>query len=469
MKQLSALDASFLYLESEHNPMAIGGVYLIDSKEAPPGFGYEAWHALVKSRLQCSRVFRRRLVEVPWSLAHPFWINDPHFDLDIHLPRLALAHPGDKAELMNLAADVWSRLLQRDQPLWEINFIEGLDLVEGLSPGSWALITRVHHACVDGAESNEMMNALLDFTEEPREIDTPDDWQAEGMPSSLNLVGKTWGNIPGKAWDVVGLAGRLTRGAFNLRSEKKIEKLEPPPRVFSAPPSIFNRPIASKRVYWGLDLDFARIRALRPAVPGVTVNDVILAVCAGGLRSYLSESDALPGKPLVAMAPISVRQKAQKGREGNQVSAMLVNLATDIEDPLERLRCIHENTRSSKIHASAIPANEITEFIPSETLAAAARIYTRTHLGGHHRPFFNVTITNVPGPPASLYVAGARISQVLGMAPILDGLGLIIVIVSYAGRISIGITSCRDMIPHPEELAACFEQSLSDLEWAAES
>jgi diacylglycerol O-acyltransferase len=175
----------------------------------------------------------------------------------------------------------------------------------------------------------------------------------------------------------------------------------------------------------------------------------------------------LPDQPLVALAPISVRQEDQKGDEGNQVSAMLVDLATDLEHPMKRLRRIHENTRSSKVHASAIPANRITEFIPSETLAAAARVYTRTRLGGQHRPFFNLIITNVPGPPFPLYVAGARISQTYAMAPILDGLGLLLVIFSYAGRISVGITSCQDMVPDPEGLADCFAQSLAELEEAA--
>ena len=134
MKMLSAMDATFLYLESEHSPMAIGGIYTIDAADTPPGFGYASWHALVGSRLQCSKVFRQRLVEVPWGLSHPYWINDPDFDLDIHLPRLALAGPGGADELMQLAADIWSRELDRERPLWELNFVEGLDTVAGLSP-----------------------------------------------------------------------------------------------------------------------------------------------------------------------------------------------------------------------------------------------------------------------------------------------------------------------------------------------
>ena len=467
MRMLSALDATFLYLESTHSPMAIGGIYTIDAADAPPGFGYAPWHKLVGGRLSCSRVFRQRLVEVPWGLSHPYWINDPEFDLDIHLPRLALPEPAGQDELMQLAADIWSHELNRERPLWELNFVEGLDTVPGLAPGSWALITRIHHAAVDGGAVTEMMTSLLDLSPQVRQIDGGDDWEAEDLPSTLGLITRSWGNLGNKALDLASFAGKAATGTLRVRGDKRICKLNPPPRLMSAPPSVFNGPINSRRVYRGVDFDFNRIKTLRSAVPGATVNDVILSVSAGGLRRYLSERNQLPDKQLVAMAPISVRENQGKGEVGNQVSAMLVALATDMKDPLARLRCIHQNTQSSKVHASAVPANQLTEFIPSETLAAAARVYTRTRLGGQHRPFFNLTITNVPGPPVPLYVAGAKISRIYGMAPILDGLGLLLVIFSYAGRISIGITSCQEMVPEPERLAECFEHSLNELEEAA--
>lgn len=467
MKVLSALDATFLYLESAHSPMAIGGVYLIDANDTPDDFNYSSWHELVADRLQCSPVFRQRLVEVPWSLSHPAWINDPDFNLDVHLPRLALASPGGKDEVMKLAAEIWSRTLDRDRPLWELNLVEGVNTYPGMSPGSWALITRVHHAAVDGGAATDMMTALLDHSPEVRAIDSEDTWQPEELPSTLSMVTRSWANIGSKATDLVGFAGKVIVGTARLKSDKRVRKLNPPPRLLSAPRSIFNGPVNSQRVYRGMDFDFQRVRALRPFVPGATVNDVILAVCAGGLRQYLLGRNELPDKPLVAMAPISVRQDDARKTAGNQVSAMLVDLATDVDEPMVRLQRIHQNTQGSKVHANALPANQITDFIPSETLAAAARVYTRTRLGAQHRPFFNLTITNVPGPPFPLYLAGARISHCFGMAPIMDGLGLLLVIFSYAGRISIGITTCQDMVPDPDRLADCFEQSLVELERSA--
>jgi diacylglycerol O-acyltransferase len=464
MDMLSALDATFIYLESEHSPMAIGAVYVIDAKDAPQGFSYNSWYSLVESRLKCSKVFRERLVEVPWDLSFPYWIRDPGFELETHLPRVKLAGPGGMAELMQMAADTWGQMLDREKPLWDITFVEGLNSIPGIAKGSFALITRVHHAAVDGKASSEMMTALLDMTPEIRKVGGEDTWEPEELPSTLGVIGRSWSRAGHKALDLAGFVGKAAVDAVNLRGDKQLKQIEPPPRLLSAPSTIFNQPLSSGRTFWGKNFDFERIRAIRKAVPGVTVNDVVLAICAGGLRSYLSGRDELPCKPLVAMAPLSVRGEDEG--TGNQVSAMLVSLATDIDDAVDRLVHIRASTQRSKVHASALPANKITEFLPSETLAAAARVYTRTRLGGVHRPFFNVTITNVPGPPVPLYAAGARIHSAFGMAPILDGLGLILVVVSYHGRISIGITSCEQIVPDPDNMAECFAISLDELERA---
>ena len=464
MDMLSALDATFIYLESEHSPMAIGAVYVIDAKDAPDDFSYQAWYALVQSRLKLSKVFRQRLVEVPLDLSFPYWIRDPGFELDNHLPSVNLPEPGGMTELMQLAADTWGKTLKRDQPLWDITFVSGINGIPGISKGSFALITRVHHAAVDGKASTEMMTALLDMTSETRKFELEDNWEPEELPSNLDVITRSWSKAGQKAKELAGFVGKAAVGAAHLQGDRWLRKIEPPPRLLSAPPTVFNQAINSPRTFWGKNFDFQRIKAIRKVVPGVTINDVVLAVCAGGLRRYLTERGELPVKPLVAMAPISVR--GEEEGTGNQVSAMLVSLATDIENPLDRLVHIRANTQRSKIHAGALPANKLTEFVPSETLAAASRIYTRTRLGGLHRPFFNVTITNVPGPPVPLYVAGARVHSALGMAPILDGLGLILVVISYHGRISIGISSCEQIVPDPDNMAECIACSLDELEQA---
>ena len=316
MDMLSALDATFIYLESEHSPMAIGALYVIDAKDAPRNFSYDCWYSLVESRLRLSKVFRERLVEVPWDLSFPYWIRDPGFKLHTHLPRVRLPGAGGMAELMQMAADTWGQLLDREQPLWEISFVEGLNNVPGISAGSYALITKVHHAAVDGKASSEMMTALLDTTPEVRTVSGEDSWEAEELPSTPGVITRSWSKAGHKALDLAGFVGKLAVGAANLQSDKRLKKIEPPPRLLTAPQTIFNQALGSGRTFWGKNFDFERIRAIRKIVPGVTINDVVLAICAGGLRSYLSARDELPAKPLVAMAPISVR--GDKEGTGNQ-------------------------------------------------------------------------------------------------------------------------------------------------------
>jgi len=466
MQPLSALDASFIYLESQHTPMHVGGVYLIDAAGAPNDYGYSRFRTHIQQRLACSAIFRQRLVEVPYNLSHPWWINDPDFDLDTHLPRHRLPQPGGMDELMELASHIFSQALDRSRPLWETSFISGLDNIEGLQTGSFAMISKVHHAAIDGGSGAELMGALLDTSPLPRVITDPDDWQAEEIPSTASMVKRAYAQLGRKSLELGKFVGEVAGGIARVYGVQKIEKLDPPPMLFSAPKTVLNQELTPKRAFRGIDFEFERIRAIRQRVPGATVNDVVLAVCSGGLRDYLRAREALPDAPLVAMTPISVRTEAQKGKMGNHVSAMLVDLGTDVDDPLARLRGIMRNTRGSKVYASALPANRITEFIPSETAALATRLYTRTRLGGRHRPFFNLVITNVPGPPVPLYLAGARITNHFGMAPVLDGLGLIMVIFSYAGRISIGLLSCRDVVPDPEKLGEDILASLQQLETA---
>ena len=208
MEMLSALDATFIYLESEHSPMAIGAVYVIDAKDAPKSFSYDSWYSLVESRLKLSKVFRRRLVETLLDLTFPYWIRDPEFDLQQHLLRESLPAPGGMAELMQLAAKTWGQVLDRERPLWDITFVRGIDNISGISKNSYALITRVHHAAVDGKASTEMMTALLDMTPEPRKITGADNWEPEALPSTLGVIGRSWSRAGNKLSIWWGLSAR---------------------------------------------------------------------------------------------------------------------------------------------------------------------------------------------------------------------------------------------------------------------
>ncbi len=464
MEQLSALDAAFVYLESPRTPMHIGGVYLFDAAQTGGDFGYDAVRAHVASRLSVARTFRQRLVEVPLSMGHPYWIEDPDFDLDLHLPRIGVPRPGGKDELMRLAADLFSRPLSRQRPLWEMAFVDGIDGYPGMSPGSFALVARVHHAAIDGMSGAEIMGALLDVDPRSRRELPADNWEPERVPAGVELVARSYGKIGSKSIDLAKTLGRTLSGAGSLVTKTLEESLERPPLPMTAPRTTLNSRVGPHRSFGGVDLELERIKRIRERVQGTTVNDVILAICAGALRSWLADRDELPDEPLVAMVPMSVRARDQKAAMGNRVSAMLVELATQIEDPHERLLRIHRSAAGAKGYGRALPANELMEFVPSETAALASRLYLRMRGSDRHKPFFNLVITNVPGPPVPIYLAGARVHGHIGTAPLFDGLGLILVVFSLAGRISIGITACEEVMNEATELERRLEEAVADLE-----
>ena len=465
MEQLSALDSAFVYLESPRTPMHIGGVYLFDGASAGSRLTHQAVSLHVASRLQVARTFRQRLLEVPLGLGHPVWVEDPEFELAAHLPRHRVAAPGGKRELMALAAELFAQPLDRRRPLWELAFVDGLDSYPGLSSGSVALIARVHHAAVDGMSGAEIMGALLDPSPSGGRELAPDGWQAEPLPTGLELAARSYGQLGSKSL----AAARTLKSAVSGIGRLLADGLgggfdEAPTLPFRAPRTPLNVPVSSRRSFGGVEFDLDRVKTVREKVPGATVNDVLLAVCAGALRQWLVTREALPARPLVAMVPMSMRGKDQKESLGNQVSAALVELATDVPDPHLRLAAIRRGSRRAKGYGRALPAQQLMELVPSETAALASRMYTRLKIADRHRPMFNLVITNVPGPQIPLYLAGARISGHLGMAPVFDGMGLIVVIFSLDGKLSIGLNACAEVAPDIEELETLLTASLAALE-----
>nr|WHV03940.1 putative wax ester synthase/acyl-CoA:diacylglycerol acyltransferase [uncultured bacterium] len=471
MEQLSSLDSAFVYLESARTPMHVGGVYLIDRGKAGTGLSYARLRAHVAGRLQLARTFRQRLIEVPLTLGHPFWVEDPDFDLDLHLPRYTLPAPGGKRELMALAAELHGAPLERSRPLWELAFVDGVDEYPGMSRGSVALVGRVHHAAVDGMSGVEIMGALLDPAPDTDRNLPPDPWQPERLPGGLELAARSYRSLGAKSIALARGLRQTVRGAGEVliatEDDAAGKPAVRPTLPLQAPRSKLNHPVSGRQTFGGVDFDLARLKDLRSRVPGATVNDVVLAVCAGALRGWLAAHDGLPRKPLVAMVPVSVRGAADQGALGNQVSAMLVDLATELEEPLLRLAAIRRATQSAKSTGMVLPANRLMDFVPSETAALAARLYTRLKVAERHRPFFNLVITNVPGPQIPIYMAGARVHGHLGMAPIFDGMGMILVVFSLSGRLSIGITACAEILEDVAEFEEMLGASLVELEAAA--
>ncbi len=464
MQQLSALDSWFLHLENARMPMHIGAINIFAPADGERAFDFEAFKAYVKERLHLSPVFRRRLAEVPMNLGRPFWVDDPDFNLDGHMFHVGLPAPASLRALARLAAQLYNPQLDRSRPLWRMTFITGLEGIEGLPKNAFAALTQIHHCNIDGMSGAEMMAAIFDIFPKPRKIAPSDEpYSPRPLPGYRELIAKAYAgtaDAPNKVFDF--LKGSADT-AIQLAKEATSQLLPLPPMPMTAPKSILNVPVTASKVFGAVDLSLERIKAVKKAM-GVKVNDVVLAICASALRQYLQEKSALPAKPLVAMTPISVRSDEESGAMGNRISGMLVGLATDEEDSVERLRKIYESTQSSKVYSKATPVDQIVELIPFEVGALASRFYTQMGLSNVHRPFFNVIITNVPGPPMPLYMNGFKLLHQYGLGVTFEGIGLMIVVFSYNGILSVCATSCEPIMPDIDHFAQLIRDGLGELE-----
>ncbi|HEV2568581.1 wax ester/triacylglycerol synthase family O-acyltransferase [Sphingomonas sp.] len=470
MQQLSGQDASFVYLETPHTPMHIGSVGIYDPSTAPGGFvRFKDILEFIGSRLGGARSFRQRLVRLPFDLDHPYWIEDPDFDLEYHVRHIALPKPGDWRQLCIQVARLHSRPLDLSKPLWEFIIVEGLDNIEGLPPGCFALVAKVHHAAIDGMSGVEMSAAIHDLSPDKPNRIANDDWKPDDLPGVSDLLIKSYFNSLRKPLQFAetiarGVPGLARLGQSVSKGDVSIANQRPAPRT------PLNGKVGSHRVFDAAPFPLADIRTIKDAVPGATVNDVILTIVGGGLRRYLLNRGALPAESMTAMAPISVRAEGEKAALGNLVSAMVVGLGTHIADPMERLRHVHAEAVNSKALTNAVGARTLTDysqFMPAGLSGVAARLYTRLGAANAHAPVFNTVVTNVPGSRVPLYFAGAKMVSMYGLGPIFDSMGLINTIYSYVDTIAISFTADRDAMPDPSVYADGLRQSFEELKAAA--
>lgn len=463
MEELSGLDASFLYLETPNAPMHIGSMAVIEGS-----FEFETFRELILSRIHLVRGFRQRLVTVPLSLDRPYWVDDPNFNIDRHLHHVALPEPRNWKQLRKLASRMFSDPLDRSRPLWEMVFVEGLDHIPQVPPGSVAIISKIHHAVIDGVSGAGIMGVLFDLTPNPPPMEPPEPFKPEPLPNELEVIARSAYNFATRPLKLPGILFDTAKATIKAGFLTRAQTNNLPTLPFSAPPTPFNRPISGERIWNTALLSLDRIKRLK-RIMNVTVNDVILTICGGALRRYLLEKEKLPKKPLVAMVPVSVRSQAEMDSGGNQVSAMFLQLATDIADPVERLEQIHRNAVRGKAYQSAVNAKsliEYSEFIPFGLAGQAARLYSRTQLSDQHRPVFNCVITNVPGPQIPLYLSGHRLLALMGSAPILDGMSLMIPVFSYNGVVSISPFSSPKVMPDLDNFTRYIRESANELEAA---
>ena len=465
MEQLRAQDASFVYGENTRSPMHIGGVAIYDLSTVNVGKQrFKDILQFIEDRLHLAKTFRRKLVEVPFYLNHPYWIKDKDFDLEFHVRHIHLPEPGDWGQFCIQVARLHSRPLDMTKVPWEITVIEGLDAIEGLPVGSYALVTKIHHACIDGvagADITEVLHSLESYGASPPAAETP--WRGEDVPNPLELMTRAQFNNFTQPSRFAEVMSRAVPAMADFHSGLAQRKFTVNTNV---PTTRFGRVISSHRVIEGRNIELAAVKGVRSAVEGATINDAVLAICGGTLRKYLLSKKELPSHSLIAMAPISVRSDSVSGQERNSVAAMTVALGTDIEDPVERLESVHAGSTASKEMANAVGAKLMTDlgqFVPSTKAALASRLYSEVSMAEQITHPYSCVVSNVPGPQFPLYSAGARLVTQYGLGPLQDGMGLMFSVFSYCSQIKISVNACRNMIPAPEFFAECLQLSIEEM------
>lgn len=461
MQQLTGLDAAFLALETPAVYGHVGSVCILDPATSREPVTLRRLTEVIASRLHLVPPFRRRLVEVPFGLDQPYWIEDPDFDIEFHVREIALPEPGDDRQLAKQTARLHARPLDRRRPLWE------LYLIHGLSGGRVAVYTKVHHAAIDGVSGNDILAALLDLSPEGRDLGDPPPWECDRVPGQLEMLARSATSLAGHPLRAARLTYGLTRSLPTLATQAGRPRLPVVDRflrpdgkdMLSAPGlrpprTPFNRPISPHRRWAFRTVSLPDVKKVKNAA-GVTVNDVVMSLCSGALRQWLSDHDALPSSPLVAAVPVSVRSENERGTHGNRVSSMLSALPTTLDDPWERLIFCHQAMRAAKEQHGALPADllaDVTEFAMPALAGQAARLSAKLRLVERIAPF-NLIISNVPGPNIPLYYAGAELQAYFPLSAIADGQGLNITVMSYRDGMFFGLIACRELVPDLDDMA----------------
>jgi diacylglycerol O-acyltransferase / wax synthase len=478
MQQLTSLDAQFLNVESPTTVGHVGSLVLLDPSTAPGGrWDLETVRAVFETRLHLSPPLRRRLVEVPLGLGRPYWVEDPHFDIEFHLRELALPSPGSREQLGEQVARIHARPLDRTRPLWEGYVITGLE------DGKAAYYSKIHHAAIDGVSGAEILETLMDLTPEPREVEPEEEPSVTGrLPSTVELVRRgltsaainplevlrtvprslgyldelpgAW-NFPGAGLvsDAAGALGRLFGGGRHVGH-----------RSLVVPRTPFNGHITSHRRFAFGSVPLDDVKLVKNHFD-MTVNDVVMTLTASALRTWLLDHDALPGSPLVAAVPVSVRTEDQRGQHGNHVSVMTAELPTHLGDPYDRLVAMRGSMHEAKRHFEPVPATllqDLSHMIPTALSGLAARrLFDLALVPGL---LFNLFVSNVPGPQLPLYIAGAKVEGIYPVSAVTDWTGgLNITLFSYHGNLDFGLVACREMMPDLWNVIGYLQDAMREL------
>jgi WS/DGAT/MGAT family acyltransferase len=456
--RLSALDSSFLHLERLETPMHVGALSVFEGGpflDETGHFRLTDVRDLVASRLHLIPRFRKRLMHVPGELGRPIWIDDDRFDIGYHVRLTALPAPGTRAQLLTLTERLQAGQLDRSRPLWELWFVEGLE------DGHIALIQKTHHALVDGVSGVDVATVLLDFTPEPTVFDAPA-WNPEPAPKAEQLALDSVIERLTEPAEIVRSIRRAVRGprrALHQMSQLVGSIASLVDRNALAPRTSLNDRVGRSRRFELVRVSLDDVKAVRRHLGG-TINDVILAGVAGGLARLLESRQELdPGLTLKVMCPVSVRDESEQMQLGNRVSAMFVPLAVGLPDPLARLEAVRAVTADLKERRQAVGAaflSDLTQYAAPTLLGLGARL-------AHRQPFFNLVVTNVPGPQVPLYCMGGRLLEAYPVVPLTRNQSVVVGILSYCGRLHLGLFADRDAFADLGVFAAGIEDAFAEL------
>ncbi len=467
MQSLVGMDAAFLSLETPTTPMHVGVALVLDPPEGTrslfsPSTRYAQIRRVIQQRLHLIPQLRQRALRVPFGLHHPVWVDDPDFELDDHVSRASLPSPGGMAELDAYVAGVMSRQLDPDRPLWEMH------VVEGLEGDRTALIAKVHHAILDGVSGASVLATFLDLNPRSRVTQLPSEWDPAPLPSNAQVLRHAASSLarqPGETLSTL-QAGVEAVADLGMHNRELVDRGEqPPPGFFSAPRTSFNGAVSNRKRFASLSVPLEDVK-LVGRVFEATVNDVILAVVSGGLRRLLEARGEVAEPSMVAMVPVSTRPEGRGEVLGNQVSGMLVSLASDVDNAVLRLDAISESARVAKeqerLHRGRF-LGDLAQIALPALATRLARAMAGTRLFDKVRPPFNVTVSSVRGPDFSLFCAGSRVADMYPVGPIAEGIGVNVTVFSYLDRVQFGLLACRRLLPELGEVASYLDDALGEL------
>jgi diacylglycerol O-acyltransferase / wax synthase len=457
MERLSGLDAGFLHIETSTQLPNVCSIMELDTSTMPGGYTFDRFRDELALRIKAMPEFREKLADSRLNLDHPVWVEDKDFDVNRHLHRVSLPSPGGRAELAEICGHIASLPLDRGRPLWEMWPIEGVEDGDAHEGGRLAVMTKLHHAAVDGVTGASLLAQLCSV--EP-DAPPPDPVDGAGAASPLEIAAGGLMRFASRPLKLATVVPMTVSAIFDTlrRAHAGLAMAAP----FSAPPTAFNGPVTAERNIAFIQLELEDIKTVKDRF-NVKINDVVTALCAGVLRRFLRDRGELPDKSLVAMVPVSVHDTSDRpGR--NRLSGMFCDLETHIGDPADRLRAIAIANSVAKEHSSAIGPTLLqdwTQFAAGPLFGAMMRLVANTPL--MQSPVHNLIISNVPGPQTTLYFLGCEVKASYPLGPVFHGSGLNITVMSLSGKLGVGIISCPDLLPDLWELADDFPIALDEL------